>query len=362
MAGKKRRESVWYAITHPRKLGSVEYLRLINRVRIFVAAGLLISIFVFLVLAWLGGINKVVDTILSSDFYLYGAAFLVVFLGFALRFVKWSYYLKQFKLKVPLHRSILVYFSLYAMDITPGQIGRMIAAYALSKISDSEIVDVLPVVTMDIFTDSLGFAVLTLLAALYFNQYLLLVIAADLLLVLPTFIFLINGWFFHRTKNFMERHTIFKVFSLYGDEYFAAQSKLSRPKVYAVSLLVTIPSAFLWASALYFTFAAVGVNVPLTQSVFVFSTSQLFGMVSAIPGNLGVTDGALVALSQSYLHVAVATSYAVAIMARLATLWFGILFGSVFLFYTMKYWKIKDKGGGVGGRFKSAARRLRRLR
>ena len=47
------------------------------------------------------------------------------------------------------------------------------------------------------------------------------------------------------------------------------------------------------------------------------------------------------ALSQQFLNVSATTSYAVAIMARLATLWFGILFGSIFLFYTMKYWRMK---------------------
>ncbi len=339
--------SIWAALKNPRSITSENYMKLIRRARIIVGVGLVGSIIVFLVLAWLGGISNVVNTILSSNLMLFALAFIAVFLGMAIRFVKWRYYLGVYGLRPVLSKSMAVYFSLYAMDITPAQIGRMLAAYSLSRISKAKTIQVLPVVTMDIFTDSLGFAALTFVTALYFNQYLIYVIAADLVLVLPPFLFFINGWFYRRTKAFMGKHKFFRIFTIYGDEYFAAQSALNRWDVYVVSLLITIPAALLWTSALYFTLASIGVHAPLMQSIFVFSTSQLFGMISTIPGSLGITDGSLVALMQASLGVNAAASYAAAIMVRLSTLWFGIVFGSVFLFYTMKYWRMKRKGSKI---------------
>ena len=338
-----KEESVWHAITHPHNIGKEQYRKLIHRARLFVGGGLLLSIAVFLILAWLGGINKVVDTILSSNPYFYALAFVAVFIGFALRYIKWAYYLKMYKLKPDLWKSLAVYFSLYAMDITPGQIGRMVAAYTLSRISKVHTIKVIPVVTMDIFTDAIGFAILTLFTSLYFDSYIIYVVIADIILVLPMFLFLINNWFFNITKGFMSRHGFFRIFTIYGDEYFASQSVLNKPSVYLVSLLVTVPAAFMWASAFYFTLLATGSPVAIGPSVFVFSTSTLFGMISTIPGNIGVTDGSLVALSQTFLNIPNSTSYAAAIMTRFATLWFGIIFGSVFLFYTMRYWKPRRK-------------------
>ncbi len=339
-----KEESVWHAITHPRNIGNEQYRRLIHKARLFVGGGLLVSICVFFVLAWLGGINTVIDKMLSANPFLYLMAFISVFVALALRYIKWSYYLRMYKLKPPFWKSLAVYFSLYAMDITPGQIGRMVAAYTLSRISKSHTIKVIPVVTMDIFTDAIGFAILTFLTSVYFDSYVIYVVIADIVLVAPIFLFLVNNWFFNAAKGFMSKHGLFRIFTIYGDEYFASQSVLNKPSVYLVSLLVTIPATFLWASAFYFTLLAMGPHVALGPSIFVFSTSTLFGMVSTIPGNIGVTDGSLVALSQTFLNLPSSTSYAAAIMARLATLWFGIIFGSIFLFYTMRYWKPRRKG------------------
>ncbi len=135
-----------------------------------------------------------------------------------------------------------------------------------------------------------------------------------------------------------------KLFNIYGDEYFASQSILNTPKTYAISILVSVPAAFLNASALYFSLLAahIKVSLPVIETIFIATSSTIFGMITGIPGNLGVTDGSLVALISALFSLNLNVSSAVTIMFRFATLWFGVIIGGVFLIYTFRYWTNKD--------------------
>ena len=339
---KKKKVSIWYTITHAKSMSEAEYKRLVNRVMGFVAVSLVFSVIVFGVIAWLGGANKVAAIIASADLWLFGLAFVFVFFGYILRFIKWSYYLRTLKISVPLKKSFMVYMSLYSMNITPGKIGRVLAAYTLNRLTDVKFTNIIPIVTLDIFTDFLGVAIIAVVSAIYFNKLLIYVLIADIVLVLP-FVFLLNDWFFNLLRKLMKKSRFLEMFSLYGDEYFASQSKLNNYKVYGVSIAPSVPAAVFNAFALVFSILALGGALHIAGSVFIFSTSQIFGMVSTLPGNIGVTDGALVALIGSSFGLGAAYSSAATIMTRIASLWFGVIVGMLFLFYTFRYWKKKPQ-------------------
>ncbi|MEM3841327.1 MAG: lysylphosphatidylglycerol synthase transmembrane domain-containing protein [Candidatus Micrarchaeaceae archaeon] len=323
-------------------MGEKEYKKLVNRVMGFVALSLIFSVVVFGVIAWLGGAAKVAEIIGRADLWIFGLAILSVFIGYLLRFVKWSYYLKTLDISIPRGKSFMVYMSLYSMNITPGKVGRILAAYTLNRISNVKFTNIIPIVTMDIFTDFLGIAVVAIIAALYFNKLVIYILILDIILVLP-FAFLLNDWFFNLVRRFMKKSKFLEMFSLYGDEYFASQSKLNNYKVYGVSVALSVPAAVMNSLALLFSILALGGALHIAGSIFIFSSSQIFGMISTLPGNIGVTDGALVALISGTFGLGAAQSSAATIMTRIASLWFGVVLGMAFLFYTFKYWKKRGR-------------------
>ncbi len=331
------KKSFWYSITHQTKLDKKSYLKLIHRVAIFVVGGCAASIIVFVLLAFFGGFFNVIGTISHAKLDIYLLAFASVLVGFLLRFIKWDYYIKLLGLKVPLRKNLAVYFSMYSMTITPGNIGRVVAAYTLNRITKIKFINIVPIVTIDIFTDFLGFAILAIVAAIYVHQYIAYIAIIDVVLLLP-FLFVLNDWLYKRIKALLNRNKFIKMFTPYGEEYFASQNKLNTPKVYAISLLVTLPAAFLSSMTLYFSLMAIGVIPIISGSVFAYSTSAVFGMVTAVPGSIGVTDGSLVALVGSTFSLNAALSSAVTIMSRFADLWFGVILGTIFLLFTLRYW------------------------
>ncbi len=335
----KRNKSLWYSITHQEELDKKGYLKLINSVSIFVIAGLIVSALVFVAIAFAGGFSNVVSVILSSNLYIYAVAIMAVFTGYMLRYVKWAYYIKRLGLKVSSWKNLAVYLSLYSMDITPGKFGRVLAAYTLNRITNIKFMNIVPIVTMDIFSDFIGTGLVALGASLYFHEYVIYVVAIDIVLLLP-FAFILNKWLFNKFKKLLGKYNFIEKFTIYGEEYYASQSVLNSPKVYGVSILVTVPAAMLNAIALYFTIMALGFHISASASLLTFSSTQIFGMVSAVPGNIGVTDGALTAILSSSLKLPAAISSAATIMVRLATLWFGVAMGSAFLLYTLRFWNV----------------------
>jgi uncharacterized protein (TIRG00374 family) len=338
----KKQKSVWYTITHISRLNKKEYVHLIRRITVFIIIAFAASFLVFFGIAWFGGINKVLTIMATSNLSIYALAFIMVFCGYMLRFVKWNYYIRKLGLKVPLRKNMVVYLSLYSMNITPGKLGRVLVAYTLNRLTKKKTSNLLPIVTLDIFTDFLGVGALALIAAIYFHTYVMYIVAIDIVLMLP-FLFVVSDWFYNLIKKIIKNERVLRMFTLYGDEYFASQSVLNTPKVYLVSFAVSLPAAFLNSMALYFSLLAIGFIPHIAASAFIESSSMVLGMVTAIPGNIGVTDGALVAFIGSAFGTNSAISSAVTIMTRLATLWFGVIAGGIALVYSLRYWNRPPK-------------------
>jgi glycosyltransferase 2 family protein len=337
-----KKKTMWFGIIGVKKLDKKGYMDLIKKIGMFAVASFVVSVVVFMAIALFGNFSKVMEVASTANLWVYSLAFVAVFVGFLLKYCKWSYYMKKLGLKVPARKNFAVYMSVYSMDITPARIGRVVAAYTLNRITKIKFAQIVPIVTMDIFTDFLGTAILALIVSLYLNRYVVYVAVVDFLLLIP-FVFIIDDWLYNLIKKHLKSGRFLRLFSIYGDQYYASQSVLNNPRIYLTSLIFTLPAELLNSMALYFTLRSIGVIPSVSESVFAYSTTLIFGMVSSLPGGIGVTDGTMVALLNTVYGLSTAVSSAATIMSRMATLWFGVILGAIFLAYTVRYWNTKGK-------------------
>ncbi len=101
-----------------------------------------------------------------------------------------------------------------------------------------------------------------------------------------------------------------------------------------VSLVVTmVASVIAWGAecvGYQIVFHGLGFEVPLRACVFLYAFATVAG--GAMPGGLGVADGALAAGAHALVPgLDHATSVAAALLIRLATLWFGVAIGALAL-------------------------------
>lgn len=325
-----------------------EYRDRISKVRHGLVIVLVLFFIVFVAIALLA-ISKVGYAAFVGNFskfnpLMFGAALLAVFIAYVMRFPKWSLYLKRLRVKIPLKKDFLIYMSMYSMDITPGRWGRSIVSYTINKLTGVHFLKTFPAVVADIFTDSLGFCVIAIVSALVIGKFALLSLLVIFLLLLP-FVFLYLRGPFLFVKKYLYRYRFLRGYLDRGDLYFESHSLLGIGS-YVYSMIFTIPSMFLTGTALYLVILSFGINLPFSYIwvvLFIYSSSLLVGMLSGIPGTLGVTDGLLIGsltlLLGNYIDFGMAA--AVTIVFRAATVWFVQLFGFISLLHTTNYWHKK---------------------
>ena len=315
-----------------------EYIKMVDRFGIFIVLGLVGSLAVFIIIALVGGLSSVITTIRHINPYIYLLAFVCVFASYIARFFKWDYLTRKLNLKVSKWKNFLVYLSTNAMNITPGGIGSIVAAYTLKKITKVKFIKIIPIITIDLFTDFFGFAIFALLISLYIGKYIIYVVILDLVLITP-YLLLINPWIFNMIKAKRQKGFITKKILKNGGKYYLSQNLLNKPKTYLFSLVYTMPADFLNSMALYFSLLAFGIEPKILFSTFTFSVAQIFGMVSALPGGVGAADITFVTLLEADFHLSSTLSSAVTIMTRIGYLWFGVAVGMIALIWTLRYWK-----------------------
>lgn len=277
----------------------------------------------------------------SIQWTYYLLALLAVFLADVIAFPKWYIYCKRLNIRISTWRNFMLYMSLNSMNIVPGRWGRAIASYLIRSMKGNRIASTFPAVVVDIFTDFLGFGIVAIVVAFLVNRYLLVSIVLIAILLLP-FIFLFSRKAYRfirkRLDSFKRLRSI-----LDGEEAYFQASRLLGGDVYLYSLAITIPSTLLSAISLMFVMLAFG--VPLTISYipsvfFVYCTVTLLGMASGIPGSFGIADISLLGLLLLFfqpLGVDISTATLITIFTRIATLWWGELYGFGFLAYVARF-------------------------
>ncbi len=321
--------------------------RRIARARAIVLSILGLSAVMFAVIAALAIINEGPErffaTLASMNVWYFIAALVCVFASTVVGFPKWSMFVKKLGVRIPLSKNFAVYQSMFSMDITPGRWGRGVVSYTLNRLTGVKFGKTFPAVVADIFTDFLGFIAIAFVGALLVRAYALISIVITILLLLP-FVFIYARTPYEWIKSRLRRNRLMKrVFSV-GDLYFKSSRSLS-VGTYAYAMLFTIPSVVLSGMALYFVIMAFGIQLSaylLPTVLFIYTSSLLLGMVTGVPGALGVSDAAMLGYLVAFFTpfgLTFGIAAAIVIMFRIASMWFMEGTSSAFLVYTFRYWE-----------------------
>ncbi|MCL5675423.1 MAG: flippase-like domain-containing protein [Candidatus Marsarchaeota archaeon] len=272
----------------------------------------------------------------------YAGAILILFGGYLLRFPKWGLYLNKLGVRIGRAKNLMIYLSMYSMDITPGRWGRSIASYTIGKVSNARFTKVFPAIVADIFTDFLGFASLALFASFLVNRFVFESVLFTILLLLP-FFFLYNKGPFQYIKGKFGHIRWLRKFFKSGELYFRNKSLLGKG-AYIYSLPFTITAEIMNGAALFLVILSFGVNLGLSDFpivIFIYTSSLLIGLITGIPATLGVTDGALIGYLTLFfpaLGITFGLASAITIFFRFISVWFVEGFGLASLVYTTRYW------------------------
>jgi uncharacterized protein (TIRG00374 family) len=256
-------------------------------------------------------------------------------LNYALRFLKWQYYLRLIGAPpIAPAESAGIFFGGMAMTVTPGKVGEWVKSYLLAQRHGVPFAQSAPIILAERLTDGVAMLLLALggLFAYGYGVELIGVVALGAIAVVA-----ITQWrrLALAILGRLERVPVLGRRAHHLRDFYESAHVLLR----LPALLLAIGLGLLsWGGecvAFYLVLVGLGVTgTPelLLQAAFVLAVSTLVGSVSLLPGGLAVAEGSIAGLLL-FLGITDQPSLAAAatLLIRFATLWFGVALGVVAL-------------------------------
>jgi uncharacterized protein (TIRG00374 family) len=303
---------------------------LIVRFRVWLAWGIALAALLYVAGSLYAGIGQVGTALTSFRWVLFLPVLGLTLVNYALRFWKWHYLTGRLGARLPIADNLVIFLSGFAMVISPGRAAELLKPWLVRARVGVPMAQTIPALVTERLTD--GIACLSL-AAIGVSTY-----AGDraVYVFVPIGLVVVGlAVLSHRGLSLAILGVLRRlpVISRVGDkleEMYVAMRTCVAP----VPLLLTVLASLVaWGAecvGYMLVFRGFGVDASLDASTFLYAFATVAG--GAMPGGLGVADGALVGGAMELVPgVTEAIAVASALLIRVATLWFGVVLGAIAL-------------------------------
>ena len=247
--------------------------------------------------------------------------------------IKWHFLLKNCEIDIPLTKSIAVFLSGLAFEITPGQIGVLMKSQILKTSFNISHTKTVPIVMVEKVYDLIGAILASIIGIIILGMDLYLIIIAILVLTIVFFII----YYRPASKLFLKRITKTKFFSKYVEnisEFDKIVQKSTSVKIATICILLAVTYWFIISTAVYYTLIAFDVNtLDYLKVLAIYATSALLGAVSLIPGGVGIAEGTIAGLL-TLEGIDISIALVLSVVIRIFTFWFVVVVGFISLKFT----------------------------
>lgn len=247
--------------------------------------------------------------------------------NYALRYLRWKYFLKQLGDEVGVWEGLMCYISGFALTTTPAKAGEVVRSLYFKRRHGINYSHTLSCLLTERIMDALVSVLLGALA-LYAFEKVRWVGVAFTLCIIVVFIFISYNDLFLRL---LERLRVIKLeaFSRLLDSvpvFLARAKKLFRPRPFTIGMIIGLIA---WsAEGIAFAWLAqkLGGEASPLLYVSIFCIALVVGGLTFLPGGLGGTEVVLYMLAVAS-GLGSAEALAATLLIRLATLWYAVFLG-----------------------------------
>jgi uncharacterized membrane protein YbhN (UPF0104 family) len=343
--------------------------------------GSLLGAAVFIVIAFLADYEKVTAALMDFPLGQWPFILFLSLANYALRVVKWDFYLKRLDIKIPLLSSVLIFFSGFIMAITPGKMGEVLKSLLMYEHHGVAVTRSAPAVFMERLTDVVALLFICAAGVVFalsggagpaagggigigigevtgagaagqqnFDGAQLLSLAAVTVLTFILITILSNQKLMNTILKYMERFNFIKKHIVHIESLFEAARVILMPWPLFYATLLSIFAWALECYSLYYIITVISPDTPISLALlllcsFAYAFSTIIGALAMLPGGLFVTEGGMAFLLVKLVKIPMSKAVAATFMVRAATLWFALLIGifalPVFKAYTRAFNKQK---------------------
>jgi glycosyltransferase 2 family protein len=263
----------------------------------------------------------------------------IVLLG--LRFHR---FLSILDIKISIKKSILIYLTGLSLAVTPGSSGQIIKSQIMKAKSGYAISKTSPIILIEKWNE-LCAALLILIVLVLINSILESILIIMVGVAIAGFLLGIMRYrtLFKPLKKVILRLPRLKTFEESIENSQDTLWLLSSKKNIVEGIIMTVPAMVIQAISVYFAFHALGINITFVLSTQIFYVALISGILSFLPGGLGVTEGSMAALLLKYYNHDLALLAGAVIFVRLITLWYPTFLGIILGQFVVKYKAIQSQ-------------------
>ena len=294
--------------------------------------GLLLGFLVLVGLGLAGDLQQVGVQISKFNGWMFPAALCFTLFNYALRFLKWHFYIRQIGAKdLPWPQSLRLFVAGFPLAVTPGKAGEVLKGVWLRSLTGIPIARGISVVAAERISDGLAVLGLSTVGVIGYPRYwpaFALILVGLVGIVAISQIRPAALWIL----ALGERIPFFRRFVGGLREFYEGSFALFRP---GVTLIAVALGAVSWlGEGVGFYLLLLGLGLPagwdlFSLAVFTLSFSTVIGAVSAMPGGLGAAEASIAGMLVLLGGIPAATASAGTLLIRLATLWFGVGLGLI---------------------------------
>lgn len=297
-----------------------------------IAIGAVLGAVVYALLAVWGDVRAMGEHALGFPTEVFLGALGLTLVNYALRFVKWHWYLGHLEVRVPVVQSAIVFVAGMVMAITPGKVGEVLKSMLLEASDDIAFEETAPVVVAERMTDLLGLAAMGGLGAVTFAYGQWIFGGTVAVLLLAVVVMQQERWV-RWVLCRLEGVPLLGSIQSQLETAYESMKSLVGWRILAGTTVLSILAWSMEGVALYWILVATGATeTTMFAAFFAYALATVAGAISFLPGGLGVAEGSLIGVLL-FLGIVQSDSLAafVTYLIRFATLWFGVGLGLVAL-------------------------------
>ncbi len=257
--------------------------------------------------------------------------------NYALRFLKWQYYLRRINVTdVPTALSLRIFFSGFVMAITPGKVGEVLKSLLLREATGVPIAVTAPIILAERLTDGVAMLFLASVGLVIFH-YGVPVFVTIAAVAVGGFVLLQQQRLVRRAITAGERLRVLAGITHHLHTFYDNIHWLLRPKPLLVAAAIGFVSWMMECVAFFLVLVGLGFDATprlLLTATFVLAAATLIGSVSFLPGGLGAAEIGMTAMLLALVTTPLMThdvAVAATLIIRFCTLWFGVGIGVIAL-------------------------------
>lgn len=316
-----------------------------------IIASLLLGLAVILVIGLVSDLREVAQDLRTFRWELLPTILGLTILNYLLRGLKWDYYLRRLKCGTGVNAftSGLIFMAGMVMAVTPGKLGEVFKSYLLRRVNGTAISRSAPIVLAERLTDGLAMLLLMALGMTLYPPARIFFVTL-LIATLVGIVIVQNQALATALIKLVARLPLGPRIAPRLEIIYKTTQELLGWRVLLISTAMSVLS---WGfECLAFCVVLIGLGVEgsvllALQATFIFAATTLFGLVSFLPGGLGVSEVSSVGLLVTLVAMSAAAATTATLLIRFCTLWFGVLLGMIALTWFGKRYGSEDMGSAT---------------